>query len=148
MNQLLLVFLNNDRLRRAECLYRLAAMQYNIKKNIYKEGCDILNNVRGIPSYESYILNELITMRAISAAKSYSMSRLVKDDELKSILQQNLTAAKDQIKEMDSVNKGSVHSPTRAADNKDAKSVQTSQFASSVALDEVKKKEIPVKQKN
>ncbi len=107
-----------------------------------------MNNVRGIPSYESYILNELITMRAISAAKSYSMSRLVKDDELKSILQQNLTAAKDQIKEMDSVNKGSVHSPTRAADNKDAKSVQTSQFASSVALDEVKKKEIPVKQKN
>jgi hypothetical protein len=77
------------------------------------------------------------------------MSRLVKDDELKSILQQDLAAAKDQIKEMDSVNKGSVHSPTGAADKKDrAKPVQTSEFASSGVLNEVKKKEIPVKQKN
>ena len=108
-----------------------------------------MNNVRGIPSYESDILNELIAMRAVSAAKSYSMSRLVKDDELRTILQQDLITAKDQIKEIDGVNKGSVHSPTGAAEKKDsAKSVQTSEFASSVALNEVKKKEIPVKQKN
>lgn len=108
-----------------------------------------MNNVRGIPSYESYILNELIAMRAVSATKSYSMSKLVKDDELKSILQQDLAAAQDQIKEMDSMIKGSNHSPTTADGKKNgAKSVQTSEFASSGVLNEVKKKEIPVKQKS
>lgn len=53
-----------------------------------------------IAPHEAMELHELLTFKNICATKSASMSALVKDEELKSIMQQDFTAGKEHIKEL------------------------------------------------
>jgi similar to spore coat protein len=53
-----------------------------------------------IAPHEALELHELLTFKNICATKSATMSALVKDDELKSILQQDFTMGKEHIKEL------------------------------------------------
>ncbi len=45
-------------------------------------------------------LHELLTFKNLCATKSASMTALVKDDELKSLLQQDFDMAKEHIREL------------------------------------------------
>jgi len=97
----------------------------------------------GITPHEVFDLNELLMMKNICATKSFAMSKLVKDEELKSIMLQDLSAAKDHITELEAL----IHSSALASSGrfKTFRQVQTSRFAASDALDEVKNKEVPLK---
>lgn len=53
-----------------------------------------------IAPHEALELHELLTFKNVCATKSSTMAALVKDDELKSILQQDFTLAQDHIKEL------------------------------------------------
>lgn len=53
-----------------------------------------------IAPHEALELHELLTFKNICATKSATMAALVKDDELKSILQQDFTMGKEHIKEL------------------------------------------------
>ena len=53
-----------------------------------------------IAPHEALELHELVTFKNICATKSASMSALVKDEELKGILQQDFTTSKEHIKEL------------------------------------------------
>jgi similar to spore coat protein len=53
-----------------------------------------------ISPHEAMESHELITFKNLCATKSSSMSGLVKDEELKSLLQQDLTMAQDHITEL------------------------------------------------
>ena len=53
-----------------------------------------------IAPHEALELHELLTFKNVCATKAATMSALVKDDELKSILQQDFTAAKSHIQEL------------------------------------------------
>jgi similar to spore coat protein len=53
-----------------------------------------------IAPHEALELHELLTFKNVCATKSGTMAALVKDDELKSILQQDFTAAQGHIKEL------------------------------------------------
>jgi similar to spore coat protein len=49
---------------------------------------------------EALELHELLTFKNVCATKAVSMVSLVKDEELKSILQQDFTSSKEHIKEL------------------------------------------------
>lgn len=102
-----------------------------------------MNSFKGITAHEIYDLHQLLTRKTVSATKSYSMSKLVKDEELKSILQQDYSSAKEQIKELERLLQMTARSSTMSGNS--LKSVQTSEFASSGVLKEVKEKEVPTK---
>jgi similar to spore coat protein len=53
-----------------------------------------------IAPHEALELHELLTFKNVCATKSASMAALVKDEELKSILQQDFTVGKEHIKEL------------------------------------------------
>jgi len=53
-----------------------------------------------IAPHEALEIHELLTFKNVCATKSATMAALVKDDELKSLLQQDFTASKDHIKEL------------------------------------------------
>ncbi len=53
--------------------------------------------------HETYKLHELLTFKTLCVTKSAIMSGLVQDQELKSILEQDITKTKDQIKRMTQV---------------------------------------------
>lgn len=53
-----------------------------------------------ITPHEALELHELVTFKNICATKSASMSALVKDEELKGILQQDFTVSKGHIQEL------------------------------------------------
>lgn len=55
---------------------------------------------RGLAPNESIQLSELITLKNLSLTKSVTMSPLVSDMELKGILQQDIAAAQEHIKEL------------------------------------------------
>ncbi|MDF3002724.1 MAG: hypothetical protein K0Q48_2843 [Bacillota bacterium] len=103
-----------------------------------------MNSFKGITSHEIYDIHQLLTRKTVSATKSFSMSKLVKDEELKSILQQDYSYAKEQIKELERLLQMSARSSSASGNN--LKSIQTSELASSGILKEVKEKEIPIKQ--
>ncbi len=96
----------------------------------------------GITPHEAFDLQQLLMMKNICATKSFAMSKLVRDEELKSIMLQDLAASKDHITELEAL----IQSSSSAAPDrfKAFKQVQTSRFASSNALDEVKDKEVPM----
>lgn len=97
----------------------------------------------GITPHEVFDLHELLMMKNTCATKAFAMSKLVKDEELKSIMQQSLNSSKDHIVELETL----IQSSSLASSGlfKIFKPVQTSKFASSDALNEVKVKEVPVK---
>lgn len=53
-----------------------------------------------IAPHETLELHELITIKNISATKSYAMSALVKDEELKQIMLQDFRVSQEQIREL------------------------------------------------
>lgn len=53
-----------------------------------------------IAPHEVLELHELLTFKNVCATKSATMSGLVKDDELKTILQQDFALGKEHIKEL------------------------------------------------
>jgi similar to spore coat protein len=99
-----------------------------------------LNLEKGIAPHETYDLHELLTMKNVSATKCFAMSKLVKDEDLKSILQQDLITSKEHIRELEALIETSVLASSGSF--KTFKPVQTSKFASSGVLDTVKEKEI------
>lgn len=53
-----------------------------------------------IAPHEALELHELVTFKNVCATKSATMAGLVKDEELKSILQQDFTMGREHIKEL------------------------------------------------
>jgi similar to spore coat protein len=101
-----------------------------------------LNIEKGIAPHETFDLHELLTMKNISATKCFAMSKLVKDEELKAIMQQDLSTAKEHIRELEGLIQTSVLASSGTF--KTFKPVQTSQFAASGTLNTVKDKEVLV----
>ncbi len=93
---------------------------------------------RGITPHETYDLHELLTMKNICATKCFTMSKLVRDEELKSIMQEDLAAARQHAKELQALIETSF-----LGSFKTFQPVQTSRFASDDVLDRVKEKEVP-----
>jgi similar to spore coat protein len=59
-----------------------------------------------VAPHEALELHELVTFKNVCATKSATMSALVKDEELKSILQQDFTVGKEHIKELNDLMMG------------------------------------------
>lgn len=59
-----------------------------------------------ISPHEALELHELLTFKNVCATKSATMASLVKDEELKSILQQDFTQGKEHIKELNDLMMG------------------------------------------
>ena len=57
-------------------------------------------NQQGFAPNETIQLHELLTFKSLCLTKSFTMSPLVSDDELKSILQQDVNSAQQHIKEL------------------------------------------------
>lgn len=106
---------------------------------------------KGVTPRESFELRELLLMKDIAATKSLAMMNLVRDEDLKAIMRQSLTSAKKQIDELNSLIRTSeVSQPFSFGTSKSGafkpeqtfKPVQTSRFAASGILDEVKDNEV------
>jgi len=55
---------------------------------------------RGIAPHETFEVHELLTFKNVCATKSATMAGLVKDQDLKSMLQQDFSASQGQIREL------------------------------------------------
>ncbi|MDW8800246.1 spore coat protein [Clostridium sp. A1-XYC3] len=55
---------------------------------------------QGIAPHESFELHELLTFKNVCLTKSTTMSTLVTDERLKSLLQQDVTTTQGHIKEL------------------------------------------------
>lgn len=53
-----------------------------------------------IAPHETFELHELLTFKNVCATKSSTMAELVKDEELKTLMQQDFTISQGQIKEL------------------------------------------------
>jgi similar to spore coat protein len=53
-----------------------------------------------IAPHETFELHELLTFKNVCATKSSAMAELVKDEELKTLMQQDFTISQGQIKEL------------------------------------------------
>lgn len=53
-----------------------------------------------IAPHETFELHELLTFKNVCATKSSAMAGLVKDEELKTLMQQDFTISQGQIKEL------------------------------------------------
>jgi similar to spore coat protein len=63
-------------------------------------GGDQLTTGKTIAPHEVMELHELLTFKNLCATKSATMAGLVKDEELKGMLQQDFTASQSHIKEL------------------------------------------------
>lgn len=57
-------------------------------------------NKQSITPHETIQLHELLTLKNLCLTKSVTMSPLISDDELKSILKQDITLTQQHIKEL------------------------------------------------
>jgi similar to spore coat protein len=62
-----------------------------------------LNNK--IAPHEAFELHELLTFKNVCATKSATLSAMVDDDKLKSLLEQDVTKSKEQISELENLMK-------------------------------------------
>ncbi len=53
-----------------------------------------------IAPHETFELHELLTFKNVCATKSSTMAELVKDEELRTLMQQDFTISQGQIKEL------------------------------------------------
>ncbi|HEY9059962.1 MAG TPA: spore coat protein [Pseudobacteroides sp.] len=53
-----------------------------------------------IAPHETFELHELLTFKNVCATKSSAMAGLVKDEELRTLMQQDFTVSQGQIKEL------------------------------------------------
>ncbi|HAN20316.1 MAG: spore coat protein [Clostridiales bacterium GWF2_36_10] len=69
-----------------------------------------MNSTNKIAPHETFDLHELLTFKNICATKSSTMNAMVNDEELKSILQQDVTVSQQQIRDLESLIKMSEYS--------------------------------------
>jgi similar to spore coat protein len=62
---------------------------------------------KGIAPHEAFELHELLTFKNVCATKSVTMAGLVKDEELKSIMQQDFSVSQGHIRELQNLMQGS-----------------------------------------
>lgn len=62
---------------------------------------------KGIAPHEAFELHEILTFKNICATKSATMAGLVKDEELKTMLQQDFSVSQSHIRELQSLMQGS-----------------------------------------
>jgi similar to spore coat protein len=65
-----------------------------------------LNTVKTIAPHEALEIHELVEFKNLCATKSATMSGLVKDEELKNLLQQDFTASQGHIKALQNLMQG------------------------------------------
>ena len=70
-------------------------------------------NQQGFAPNETIQLHELLTFKNLCLTKSFTMSPLVSDDELKTILQQDVNSAQQHIKELKGLMKQTSIAPCR-----------------------------------
>ena len=66
-----------------------------------------MTDKKGIAPHEAFELHELLTFKNVCATKSATMAGLVKDEELKTMLQQDFTVSQGHIKELQNLMQGS-----------------------------------------
>jgi similar to spore coat protein len=66
------------------------------------DGGDFMNQ-KGIAPHETFELHEILTFKNVCATKSATMAGLVKDPELKAMLQQDFTNSQGHIRELQSL---------------------------------------------
>lgn len=62
-----------------------------------------MSNGNKISPHETFELHELITFKGVCATKCASLTGMVHDEELKTMMKQDLIAAQNQIKELESL---------------------------------------------
>ncbi|MDF2685822.1 MAG: hypothetical protein K0S55_1003 [Clostridia bacterium] len=62
-----------------------------------------MNNGKKLAPHEALEIHELLTFKNVCATKAATMSSLVNDQVLKTLLQQDLSMAQSQIKELKSL---------------------------------------------
>lgn len=65
-----------------------------------------MTDTKGIAPHEAFELHELLTFKNVCATKSATMSALVKDQELKTMLQQDFILTQGHIKELQNLMQG------------------------------------------
>jgi len=65
-----------------------------------------------IAPHETLDLHELLTMKTVGATKSSVMGGLVKDEQLKALLQQDLKTCQEHIRELQGLLQSSVIAPS------------------------------------
>jgi similar to spore coat protein len=65
-----------------------------------------LNTAKTIAPHEALEIHELVEFKNLCAAKSATMSGLVKDEELKNLLQQDFTTSQGHIKALQNLMQG------------------------------------------
>ena len=64
-----------------------------------------------IAPHETFELHELLVFKSVCATKAKAMTAFTKDEELKSILQEDFAASQKQIKELRGLLQHSVYAP-------------------------------------
>jgi similar to spore coat protein len=59
-----------------------------------------LNIGKKIAPHETFELHEILTFKSVCATKSSAMVGIVKDDELRTLMEQDFTISQSQIKEL------------------------------------------------
>lgn len=80
-----------------------------------------MKSIKEIAPHETFDIHELLNIKTISATKCSAMSVLVKDAELKSILQNEFTNCQEHIKELQDLIKLSVLAPQSMEDESNIK---------------------------
>lgn len=62
-----------------------------------------MNNRVSIAPHETFEVHELLTFKNVCATKAAAMSTLVSDQELKNIMQTDLSMSKDHVRELQSL---------------------------------------------
>lgn len=78
-----------------------------------------MKNGQLIAPHETYDLHELLVLRSVSATKTSVMSGLVKDEELKAIMQQEFNNCQEHLKELQSLLESSVLAKQTAKESSD-----------------------------
>lgn len=64
-----------------------------------------------IAPHETFELHELLVFKSVCATKSKAMTPFVRDEELKTILQEDFTVSQEQVKELRGLLQKSVYAP-------------------------------------
>ena len=62
-----------------------------------------MNTGKGIAPHEAIDLHEILTFKTLCATKAATMAPLVKDDELKNMLQEDFNVSQGHIRELQSL---------------------------------------------
>lgn len=71
-----------------------------------------MNTENRITPHETFDLHELLNLKVSCAIKSSTIGKLVKDENLKSILQNNFATTQEHIRELQSLIQSSILVPT------------------------------------